>query len=42
MDKRHKTPLEKRMRQWTISLCILGPLLFGVLLWVLLRFVAPH
>ncbi len=34
MDKSRKTPWERKMRRWKITLLILIPLTFGIGLWV--------
>jgi hypothetical protein len=37
MDKRRKTPWEKKMLRWKIALMILIPLVFGLAFWFLAR-----
>jgi len=37
MDKRRKTPWEKKMMRWKITLVVLVPLLFGLAFWFILH-----
>jgi hypothetical protein len=41
MDKSRKTRWEKQMQRWVITLCILLPVLAGLVIWAIARYSHP-